>query len=75
MTPDAVRLDLCTSAYDDVKAAVLAGMPGAGGGTEPWFNFPYTEAPLPADLRLRWAGLGQGRDGAGRAGQQTEFAH
>ncbi len=53
MTPDAVRLDLCTHAYDSAAAAVLAGMPGASAGTGPWFNFPYTEAQLPAELRQR----------------------
>lgn len=53
MTPGAVRLDLCTRQYEEAKAAVLAGMPGAAAGSEPWFNFPYLEAELPAELRQR----------------------
>lgn len=62
MTPDAVRLDLCTRQYDTAAAALLgSGWPGAAAGQEPWFGFPYVAAQLPADLRQRcacaaWAG-------------------
>lgn len=60
MTPDAVRLDLCTRGYDAAAAALLAaGWPGAEEGTEPWFNFPYVQAQLPADLRQRCGGVGR----------------
>ena len=55
MTPDAVRLDLCTRNYEAVSAAVLSGMPTAAAGTEPWFNFEYVEAQLPEELRQRCA--------------------
>lgn len=52
MTPDAVRLDLCTRQYEEAKAALLAtGWPGAADGQEPWFGFPYVQAQLPDDLR------------------------
>ena len=53
MTPDAARLDLCTRQYEETKATVLAGMPGAAAGSEPWFNFAFVEAELPAELRHR----------------------
>ena len=53
MTPDAARLDLCTRQYEETKAAVLAGMPGAAAGSEPWFNFSFMKAELPAELRQR----------------------
>ncbi|KAL4440115.1 hypothetical protein ABPG75_003116 [Micractinium tetrahymenae] len=55
MTPDAVRLDLCTRGYEEAKQAVLGGLAGAQEGREPWFDFPYVEAPLPAELRQSWA--------------------
>lgn len=54
MTPDAVRLDLCTRSHE-VCAAAVRGWPGAAVGDEPWFNFPYVEAQLPEELRQRWA--------------------
>ena len=63
MTPDAVRLDLCTRQYEEAKAAVLAGMPGAVAGSEPWFNFPYVEAELPAEMRQRCVWVCAGRRG------------
>ena len=70
MTPDAVRLDLCTRSYEGAKrsmqalvaAAAAAGAKAGGGtagaaavaeGTEPWFDFPFVEAQLPASLRER----------------------
>ncbi|EFN52789.1 hypothetical protein CHLNCDRAFT_138430 [Chlorella variabilis] len=54
MTPDAVRLDLCTRSHE-VCAAAVRGWPGAAVGDEPWFNFPYVEAQLPEELRQSWA--------------------
>ena len=56
MTPDAARLDLCTRQYEEAKAAVLASMPGAAVGSEPWFNFSFVAAELPGELRQRWVG-------------------
>lgn len=51
MTPQAVRLDLCTRQYEEAKSGLLAkGWPGAADGQEPWFGFPYVQAQLPADL-------------------------
>ncbi len=51
MTPEAVRLDLCTRQYEEAKAGLLAqGWPGAADGQEPWFGFPYVQAQLPEDL-------------------------
>lgn len=61
MTPDAVRLDLCTRGYDAARQSVLGGLAGAKEGREPWFDFHYVEAPLPAELRQRWVEAGQGR--------------
>lgn len=56
MTPGAVRLDLCTKAYETCKAALLgSGWPGAGEGVEPWFDFPFVQAQLPADVLRSWA--------------------
>eukprot|EP00887_Chlorella_sp_A99_P000580 scaffold17.g580.t1 len=54
MTPAAVRLDLQTHDYDACCAALEAAMPGATAATEPWFGFPYIEAPLPVELLAAW---------------------
>ena len=55
MTPHAVRLDLQTHHYEACKQAALAGMPGAGCSSEPWFGFEYAEAPVPQELLAAWA--------------------
>ena len=71
MTPDAVRLDLCTRQYEEAKAALLAqGWPGAADGQEPWFGFPYLQAQLPEELRLHQIHQPRARrrPGAGSAG-------
>lgn len=48
MTPANMRLDLQTSLYDACKGTMLDAMPKAKSSTEPWFDFEYTEAELPA---------------------------
>lgn len=55
MTPALVRLDLQTAAFDSCKAALEAAVPGGvKADTEPWFNIPYLELQLPAELLQRW---------------------
>ena len=63
MTPANARLDLQTHAFEAARAALeggscaAAGVAGPGGvraDTEPWFEFPFLEVPLAAELLARW---------------------
>ena len=47
MQPSAVRLDLQTSAFDQLKQH---GRPS----TEPWFGVPFAQCPVPAACLAAW---------------------
>eukprot|EP00208_Stichococcus_sp_RCC1054_P001535 CAMPEP_0206142388 /NCGR_PEP_ID=MMETSP1473-20131121/16665_1 /ASSEMBLY_ACC=CAM_ASM_001109 /TAXON_ID=1461547 /ORGANISM="Stichococcus sp, Strain RCC1054" /LENGTH=1083 /DNA_ID=CAMNT_0053537371 /DNA_START=256 /DNA_END=3510 /DNA_ORIENTATION=+ len=55
MTPQRARIDVQSKDYDAVSKQIKE-MGEAEEGTEPWFDMPYTAAPLPAELLEEWAG-------------------
>eukprot|EP00884_Botryococcus_braunii_P020235 jgi/Botrbrau1/6896/Bobra.67_3s0015.1 len=52
MTPENARIDLLSSNWEEVKAAL--SWPALVQGVEPWFNVPFVSAPLPQDILTSW---------------------